>query len=1350
MKKLLFVATSLIWLTGNSQITHQWSLSAGSSGSEFAHDVAHDSFGNIYVVGSFQGTVDFDPGIAAVTLSANGTASHGFIAMYNAAGNLVWVNDAGSGNSTSTCDFRSVEIGPGGDIFVTGSFTDSADFEGGPGQTMGYSSGNNDVVMVKYANNGNLIWVKPFGGTSSDNGVAISLDNGVNILIAGNFEGTMDVDPSLGTANMVSAGNADGFFAKYDSSGLLLASGSFGGLGMENVKGITSDFLNNILLSGVFEGLIDVDPGPFLIPLTSGGNSDVFVATLNSTGSLLGFGSFGGLGNENVNGLFLDSALNLYLTGSFEQTVDFDMGPGINNLTATGGGSPEIYILKTDFSYSTIWVQAPGSAGFETGASIEGGFNNKIVVTGFFENAVDFNYGPGVNTLTASSGTDAFFMVLDSSGLFIDAKSIQGFGIESASAVSVSDSGFFYISGNFSDSADFDPAVPNVEKFSNGNADLFTAKYFMNLACNLILTPTGNNPICNAAADGLAMVSASGNQGPLSYLWNTTPNQMNDTAFGLVAGTYSVLVSDSAGCVANASVTLVDPPLVSISFTSTPASCAGVNNGTATATANNTTGPVDFQWAVSPADTFATIDSLAAGYHVLTITDSIGCMATDSVLTGTSGGLVLTLDSTAATCAQLNDGTADVSVTGNTGPLEYQWTTFPVQAIPDSLDSVSGLGAGVAIVMATDSVGCTATDSIMIPVAPPTWSFGVSSISPSCTNGSDGKAMVFFTMGVDTNYTYSWNTTPVQTNDTATGLPAGIYDVTVTDTLGCEYTQSANISDAPPLFVSVSTSPASNGCGNNGLAIASPTGGTGTYSYLWNSIPSQTDDSATSLLAGNYKVVVTDANGCKDSANAVISGNAPAFNYTISTIDPSCFGDTNGIAIASASGSPGPFSYSWNTVPAQVNDSALNLGDGSYTVTITDGACSYVYVADVNEPQPIIPNFITSNLKCKDLLTGIVSVNPSGGTPPFSFLWNTTPPNVTDSLNNLDGGTYVVTITDANACVEIDTATITEPVTRLNATGFSMPASCFGVSDGVAISTTNTGVPPYNITWNSTPVQTNDTATGMPAGTYKLLIQDSAGCVDSVNMDILEPSETVISISSTHASCGVSNGSAVSLVSGGTSPYNYEWSNGVTVSAISNLPPKKYTLVVTDANNCADSNSVIILDNGIGPVISVSQDTSIIAGGQALLMVSGGSNYSWNPSAGLSCSDCAMPLAMPIGSTTYCVTVGDVNGCNSTACINVDVKTVNCGEIFLPNAFSPNEDGNNDKFIIRGGCFSDVNFAIFNRVGQKVFETTDSTMGWDGLYEDQQVEPDVFMWVLKGVLINGAEINLTGNVSLIR
>lgn len=244
-----------------------------------------------------------------------------------------------------------------------------------------------------------------------------------------------------------------------------------------------------------------------------------------------------------------------------------------------------------------------------------------------------------------------------------------------------------------------------------------------------------------------------------------------------------------------------------------------------------------------------------------------------------------------------------------------------------------------------------------------------------------------------------------------------------------------------------------------------------------------------------------------------------------------------------------------------------------------------------------------------------------------------------------------------------------------------------------------------------------------------------------------------VSTSSTPANCGGNDGMVTVDSVTGTLPYTYSWSTGASTPTVTNLTSATYTLIVHDANNCVDTEFVNV---GGAPLLAVniSDDTTVARGGNAELFVSGGTGYNWYPPDGLSCTTCFNPVATPLETTTYCAYVVDSNGCSAKACVTVYVE--GCGtnkNMEVPNAFTPNNDGNNDALCLSGWdeCVSDFKISIYDRWGELVFESSDAHFCWDGLYEDQQLDSGVFVYFITATLYQGHRSFVKkGNISLIR
>ena len=768
------------------------------------------------------------------------------------------------------------------------------------------------------------------------------------------------------------------------------------------------------------------------------------------------------------------------------------------------------------------------------------------------------------------------------------------------------------------------------------------------------------NVLCYGNNTGSATVTANGGTAPYSYSWNTIPVQTTATAANLPAGTYTVTITDASGCVTTQTATISQPPaFTALIASSNNVSCNGGNNGSASVSVTGGVAPYYYSWNSIPVQSTASANNLPAGTYTVTVIDANGCSVTATTTITQPAALTPTITVANLYCQGATDASATVNVTGGTAPHTYSWNTTPIQTNA----TANNLSAGTYTVTITDANGCTsnATATIVTPSSP--LSVFIGNVSPvSCFAGSNGSAAAIATGGASP-YTYSWNTSPVQTTATAVNLSAGVYRVIVTDYYGCMDTAYVNITQPfTPITASI-TGQTNVLCYGNatGTATVAASGGTPPYTYSWNTAPVQTGTTATSLAAGTYSITVTDSKGCVNVQSVTIT-QSPILNASIvSTSNVSCFGGNNGSAIASATGGVAPYTYSWNTNPVQTGTNANNLPAGSYTVSVTDAnGCVVTAVAVITEPTELNPIITVTNLHCIGGSNGTATVSMSGGTAPYTYSWNTTPVQTGTTATNLPLGTYTVSIVDANGCTTSANATIANPANPLNA-AISNPVNvaCFGNSTGSATAVASGGGAPYTYSWNTNPVQTNATATGLPAGTYTVIVADNFGCLDTAVVTITEPASPVsITVNNIgNLLCfDVYNGTATAVGSGGTPPYSYSWNTTPvqTTATINNFPAGTFTATVTDANGCVATQSINITQP---PVLNVTisgvshnscNGDSI---GTATGLASGGVPpyaYSWNTTPVNT-----NPTISNLPAGTYTLTVTDSNGCINSASVTI-------------------------------------------------------------------------------------------------
>ncbi|UPZ14814.1 T9SS type A sorting domain-containing protein [Flavobacterium humidisoli] len=526
----------------------------------------------------------------------------------------------------------------------------------------------------------------------------------------------------------------------------------------------------------------------------------------------------------------------------------------------------------------------------------------------------------------------------------------------------------------------------------------------------------------------------------------------------------------------------------------------------------------------------------------------------------------------------------------------------------------------------------------------------------TCNGGNNASASVAVAGGTKP-YAYSWDTTPVQTSQTASGLKAGTYTVTVTDARHTALTQSFTITEPPVLAVTPSQTDVSCNGGNNGSATVTVSGGSGAYAYSWNTTPVQTAATASGLKAGTYAVTITDANSCSTIQPFTIT-EPPVLAVTPSQTDVSCNGGNNGSATVTVSGGTGAYAYSWNTTPVQTAATASGLKAGTYAVTITDAnSCSTLHPFTITEPPVLAITPSQTDVSCNGGNNGSATVTVSGGTGAYSYSWNTTPVQTAATASGLKAGTYAVTITDANSCSTVQPFTITEPPV-LAITPSQTDVSCNGGNNGSATVSVTGGTGTYTYAWDTAPSQSTAAATGLSAGTYTVTVKDSNLCIKTQSFTIAEPDALTPSVSQTDVSCnGGSNGSATVSVTGGTGTYSYQWSpSGGTNATASGLSAGTYTVLIKDSNLCETTASVTIGEPAV--LTATIEKTDVLCNqannGTATVIPSGGTGtytYSWSPSGGTAAT------ATGLAPDTYTVTVTDSNGCFITESVQITEPT---------------------------------------------------------------------------------------------
>ena len=666
----------------------------------------------------------------------------------------------------------------------------------------------------------------------------------------------------------------------------------------------------------------------------------------------------------------------------------------------------------------------------------------------------------------------------------------------------------------------------------------------------------------------------------------------------------------------------------------------------------------------------------------------------------------MSVSTTGANLCTGNCATISANITGGTSPFTYSWnpagqTTSSIVVCPSATT--------VYTVTITDAASNTATDTAVVTVN----SSPVATVSSPVTICAGSS----YTLTAGGGGTYSWipggqTTSSVTVSPTATTN----YSVIVTNPSGCKDTASTSITVTP--MINPTVNPAVICAGDSAIITAS-----GGNSYSWSTGNTTSSITVSPTTTTSYTVLVT-AGSCTATAVATVTVTT-SITAVINGNNSICFG--NSVTLAASGGT----TYSWSTGATSATIIVTPASSSTYSVIVSSGTCadSTSITVTVNPlPTAVVSPNVTI---CSGNFTTLTA---SGGT---SFSWSTGSIFPSIGVNPATTTGYTVQVTDANGCTDTASVLVTvNPGPAAAVTGNTLlclgETATLNASGGTGYSW-NTGATTGSI--SVTPPSTGST-------TYTVIVTDASGCTDDTSITVTASPPPVAAITGNDTICAGDN-TLLTASGGGT----YIWNTGSTSSSITVSTGGTYSVVVS-IGNCADSASfnVTVMPNptanaGVNVVINIGQSVTLSA--------AGGGTYSWAPSTGLSCVNCPNPVASPTSTTAYCVYVTDAFGCTDSDCITVTVE-INCDAVYVPNAFSPNDDGENDVFYVYGNCITEMKLLIYNRWGEKVHEGIDPKQGWNGNYRGRVEDSSVFAYYLIYKQLNGEDGQKKGNISLVR
>jgi hypothetical protein len=472
MKKIILsvFAVCAVTISSNAQ-TFDWAKQIEGNNDDQVMSVSSNG-SDLYSTGAYNGITDFNPGIGSDIQSTAG-GNDVFVQKLDENGDFLWAKSIGGMGE----DLGRIINDYGTTIIVSGTFSQTVDFDPGAGIESKTSNGGTDIFILALDDNGDFLWVETIGGPNNESIGGQELNSFDEIIVTGGFDDNMSVDVNGTPLAVAAEGGLDVFFLQMNlATGNIDWINTIGGTGQDAGAGIVVKANDNILITGRYQNIMDIDPSANDFSLSSNGGYSVFLIEYDIQGDFVNGFSFDSSSDMEAYDIELDDNENIYLTGYFKATVDFDVKAGVTNISSNGG--QDCYVVKLTSMKDLVWAKSYGGTGLDQSFGLEVASNGDVYTVGRFNNEVDFDPGIGITNETADgSSWDIFIHKLNSIGDFQLVHTFGDGGTDLARGLEIDASGDMYVTGIFGGTIDFDPGTGTMDLTATGSADGFIIKY---------------------------------------------------------------------------------------------------------------------------------------------------------------------------------------------------------------------------------------------------------------------------------------------------------------------------------------------------------------------------------------------------------------------------------------------------------------------------------------------------------------------------------------------------------------------------------------------------------------------------------------------------------------------------------------------------------------------------------------------------------------------------------------------------------------------------------------------------------------------------------------------------------